>query len=150
YNEKGKLLKDIIKNAEDTSLQTEYEYNEYGILVSKVNYKDFKEIGREDTPEDEIQKQCQQFVDFCRGDNPKKGCKTNAGHRKIVSKSVRGIQLEGVPDIIIKTTNDYAVGDIYYPKTYVEYIGVYHYTPLNITKRIKVSEFKETNMPICK
>lgn len=144
YDKDGKLQE------EDNGLTiTKYDYNEYGILVSKVE----DGIIRKDTPKEQIQAQCKKYIDACAGDTLKelkRGCKMVVVHRMVVSKNAHGIQLDGVPNVIIKTKVDYNVGDMYVPTTYVEYVKSHIYRPLkNLETRIDMYEFKETNLPIC-
>ena len=70
---------------------------------------------------------------------------------KIVTKIGHGIQLDGLANVIIKTGADYAVGDVYSTNNYLEYVGIRNYVSThNMGTKIRVMEFQETDMPICK
>lgn len=156
YSKNGKSYTEYEdkKNADGDNLQTQYEYNEYGILVSKSTFTNFKKTSHEDIDSELIQEQCAKYIDICMGDSLSKlkpGCKTEISQSQIVSKNTLGIQLESMPNVVIKTNRKYKIGDMYTPSGYIEYTGLQTYRALNsLTTQIDVYEFKETNIPVCK
>lgn len=151
YNKEGLITYDY-----DVKTKTGigYEYNEYGILVEKAEFQDFKEINSEKIPAEQIEAECQKRINICQGNSfkdIKKGCKTIAVNGKVVAKSGLGIQIEDVPNVIIKTKKDYNIGDMYETSTYIEYVKSHKYRPVhNPYMAIDVYEFEETKLPICK
>ena len=147
----GKIV-EVKETDQDNDVQTVHEYNEYGIKVRQLQYKLFEEINRIDTPQEEIKKQCEEYINLCQGDDFKKGCKIVLDVQgKIVTKIGHGIQLDGLANVIIKTGADYAVGDVYSTNNYLEYVGIRNYVSThNMGTKIRVMEFQETDMPICK
>lgn len=148
YNEKGKLKSDY-----DGTTQKEYKYNDYGILVSTSEHQNFMEISTEKIPEEQIAAECAKFIKACQGESfkdIKKGCKTVGISGKVVTKSDKGIQIEHLPNVVIKTKANYKIGDLFEPKTYLEYITSRKYRTFNnLNNTVDVYEFKETDLPIC-